>query len=105
MQSIGPGVTGRKADSDFEPLAVSPKRACLLLGVGVTRLYQLIANGELESYLDGRARRITMESVHRRVARLLAAAGGAGAATPAAPPGVAAGHVRTCPRFSGAWMN
>src|SRR6516225_3984719 len=57
-----------------EPLAVSPRHACLLLGIGTTRLYQLIGNGELESYRDGRARRITMQSIRRRVERLLAAA-------------------------------
>jgi excisionase family DNA binding protein len=72
MRSSGPGVTDR-AVSRLEPLAVSPHQACLLLGVGNTRLYELIGNGELQSYLDGRARRITMDSIHRRVARLLAA--------------------------------
>jgi|GEM_PF-1787047 len=78
MRSIHSGVAGR-ADNQLEPLAVSPRQACLLLGVGNTRLYQLIGNGELQSYLDGRARRITMESIRRRVARLLAAAGAPGA--------------------------
>ena len=74
MRSIHPGVAGR-GDNQFEPLAVSPRQACLLLGVGITRLYELIGNGELESYRDGRARRITMQSIRRRVERLLAAAG------------------------------
>jgi excisionase family DNA binding protein len=73
MRSIHPGVTGR-GDNQFEPLAVSPRQACVLLGVGITRLYELIGNGELQSYRDGRARRITTESIRRRVARLLAAA-------------------------------
>jgi excisionase family DNA binding protein len=66
MRSIHPGVTGR-GDNQFEPLAVSPRQACLLLGVGITRLYELIGNGELESYQDGRARRITMQSIRRRI--------------------------------------
>ena len=73
MRSIHPGVTGRH-DNQFEPLAVNPRQASLLLGVGITRLYELIGNGELESYRDGRARRITMQSIRRRVERLLAAA-------------------------------
>jgi len=77
MTSIHPGVTGRGAPENFEPLAVSPRQARLLLGVGTTRLYQLIGNGELESYLDGRSRRITMESIRRRITQLLAAAGAA----------------------------
>jgi hypothetical protein len=45
--------------------------------VGNTRLYELLGAGELESYLDGRARRITMASIQARVARLLSAGGGA----------------------------
>jgi len=63
----------RSRVGDFEPLAVAPKQACRLLGIGNTRLYQLIAANEVESYLDGRARRITMRSIHARIARLLAA--------------------------------
>jgi excisionase family DNA binding protein len=64
-------VTGRTFSSGVEPLAVSPRQACILLGIGNTRLYQLIGNHELESYTEGRARRITMESIRRRVAGLL----------------------------------
>ena len=56
-----------------EPLAVSPRHACLLLGIGTTRLYQLIGNGELESYLEGTARRILTASIHSYVARKVAA--------------------------------
>lgn len=85
MVTVHPRRTGR-ADNQFEPLAVSPRQACLLLGVGNTRLYQLIENGELQSYLDGRARRITVESIRRRVARLLAAAGATGTDIEAASP-------------------
>jgi excisionase family DNA binding protein len=56
---------------DDEPLVVRPKVACRLLSVGETRLYELIANGELESFKDGGARRITMASIKARVARKL----------------------------------
>ncbi len=66
----------RSRGADLEPLAVSPRQACRLLGIGNTRLYELIAAGEIESYLDGRARRITMASIRARIARLLAASGG-----------------------------
>src|SRR6516162_3530059 len=66
-----PGVMAR-GSGQLEPLAVSPRQACLLLGVGNTRLYQLIGNGELQSYREGRARRITLESIRGRVARKLA---------------------------------
>jgi excisionase family DNA binding protein len=70
MPTIHPGITGRKGGSDLEPLSVSPRQACLLLGVGNTRLYQLIGAGELEAYHEGRSRRITMASIRARVARL-----------------------------------
>lgn len=53
-----------------EPLAVSPRQACVLLGIGNTRLYALIAAGELHSYNEGRARRVTMASIRDRVSRL-----------------------------------
>ena len=59
----------------FEPLLVKPRAACSLLGCGNTRLYALLAAGELESFLDGRSRKITVESIQRYIARQLASAG------------------------------
>jgi hypothetical protein len=85
MGTIHSGITGRADDRDLEPLVVTPRQARILLGVGNTRLYQLIGNGDLESYLDGRVRRITMHSIRRRVARLLAGTG-ATEATPQPQP-------------------
>jgi excisionase family DNA binding protein len=76
MATAHPGVTGRRisdTDRPIEPLAVSPREACLLLGIGNTRLYELIRERELVTYHEGRARRITMESIHARVARLAGA--------------------------------
>src|SRR5262245_43486409 len=61
--------------SEAAPLVVSPRVACVMLDIGTTRLYQLIGTGELDSYLDGRVRRITVDSIRRRIARLLAASG------------------------------
>lgn len=72
MATIRPEITGRATGVDLEPLAVSPRQACVLLGVGNTRLYQLIDAGELETYHEGRARRITMRSIRERVTRLAA---------------------------------
>jgi len=60
---------------DAERLVVSPRGACTMLSIGITHLYQLIAARELDSYLDGRARKITVASIHRRIARRLAASG------------------------------
>lgn len=51
------------------PLVVSPKRACQLLDVKPTKLYSVLK--ELDSYLDGGARKITMASIHAYIARKL----------------------------------
>jgi excisionase family DNA binding protein len=53
-----------------KPLHVSPRQACALLNVKMTKLFQLLHEGELESHLDGGARRIPMSSIHARVERL-----------------------------------
>ena len=72
MATVNREIPGRAIADNLDPLAVSPRKARILLSVGNTRLYQLIGNGELESYLEGRSRRVTMESIRRRVAKLLA---------------------------------
>jgi hypothetical protein len=40
----------------------------------MSRVYALMRSGELDSYSDGRARRITMASIHAYIARQLAGA-------------------------------
>jgi hypothetical protein len=45
-----------------------------MLDCGNTRLYELIKNKEIESFLDGRSRKITVVSIHRYIAHRLAAA-------------------------------
>ena len=57
-----------------EPLGVPPKVGFRMIGCGVTFGYQLLSNGELESYNLGRARRITVASIKAYVARRLAEA-------------------------------
>jgi excisionase family DNA binding protein len=52
---------------------VKPRDARQLLAVGNTYLYELIAAGELDSFRDGRARKITLDSIRRYIARRLAA--------------------------------
>jgi hypothetical protein len=60
---------------DTEPtddrLVVSPRIARRLLDTGNTRLYELLTAGELDSYREGRSRKITMESIRRLVRRRL----------------------------------
>jgi excisionase family DNA binding protein len=62
----------RTATFTVEPVAVDPTVAFHMLNCGRTHGYELIAAGELESYLDGRSRKITVASVHAYVARQLA---------------------------------
>jgi hypothetical protein len=59
--------------SGTEPLVVKPKLAWVMLCCGNTRGYELLAAGELDSYLDGRSRKITVDSIHEYIARRLAA--------------------------------
>jgi hypothetical protein len=91
MTTIHPSITGRAVGEHsepehIEPMAVSPRKAGVLLDVGHTRVYQLIGNGELESYREGRARKITMRSIRARHERQLAAARGTNLATEASQP-------------------
>jgi hypothetical protein len=65
IHSTGPG--------EAEPLVVKPKLAWKLLACSNTRGYELIATGELESFLDGRSRKIIVASIHRYIARRLEA--------------------------------
>jgi hypothetical protein len=53
------------------PLLVKPKVAWKMLSCGNTRGYELLAAGELESFKDGSSRKITVESIHRYIARHL----------------------------------
>ena len=69
--------------SDDERLVVCPRRARYMLDCGNTRLYELLKNNELESYLDGRSRKIIVASIHRFIARRLAAEKAPRAATEA----------------------
>jgi excisionase family DNA binding protein len=68
------------------PLLVRPREAWRLLSCGNTHGYELLAAGELQSFLDGRRRKITVESIRAYIERRLAEAGGAPASTPTAGP-------------------
>jgi hypothetical protein len=57
-------------------LVVKPRGACVLLSIGVTRLYQLINRGDLQSFLDGKSRKITTASIRAYIARHLEVANG-----------------------------
>lgn len=59
-------------DAPPVPLLVKPREAWRLLNCSNTRGYELIAAKELESFLDGRSRKITMKSIHQYIERRLA---------------------------------
>ena len=65
---------GASPAAPAQVIAVTPAEAARLLSLGVWRVYALMRTGALQSYLDGRARRILLTSLHAYVARQLAAA-------------------------------
>jgi hypothetical protein len=61
------------ASSDWGgALVVKPKTAWRMLGCSNTYGYELLAAGALESFHDGRARKITVDSIRRYITRRLA---------------------------------
>lgn len=54
-------------------LVVSPIDAMRLLRCSRKKLYELLGSGELASYLEGRSRKIPLESIHSLIARRLEA--------------------------------
>ena len=66
-------MANRRAEAnDLDPLVVKPKVAWRMLSCGNTQGYQLLAAGELDSYKEGRARKITVASIKALVARRIA---------------------------------
>lgn len=59
---------------NHDRLLLAPERAAERLDLGRTKIFELIATGELESVKIGRARRIPEEALVAYVARLRAQA-------------------------------
>jgi excisionase family DNA binding protein len=71
IQTAGPG-----DDAQLGPngsLVATPNQTMAYIGVGREKLYQLINEGELESYTEGSSRKILWPSIHALVKRRLAA--------------------------------
>lgn len=56
----------------IKPIAVPPKVGFGMIGIGITKGYELIAAGELEAFKLGSATRITVASIEAYVGRRLA---------------------------------
>jgi excisionase family DNA binding protein len=54
------------------PVVATPNQAIQRLHVSRATLYELINNGDLESYTEGRSRRILVQSMDRYIRRRLA---------------------------------
>jgi hypothetical protein len=54
------------------PLVASPNQAMMAIQVSRKKLYELINTGELESYTEGKSRRITIKSINDYIERRLA---------------------------------
>jgi hypothetical protein len=57
---------------DPVPLVVKPKVAWKMLACSNTRGYELLAAGELQSFKDGKSRKILVASIEAYIARRLA---------------------------------
>ena len=55
---------------NLPPLLLTPLQAATVLGISRTRVFALLARGEIESVLIGRSRRIPAAALHDFVARL-----------------------------------
>jgi excisionase family DNA binding protein len=53
----------------IEPICVRINDAARMIGVGRTKLYELIATGELETVKIGKATRVTTASLHGLIDR------------------------------------
>ncbi|GGD60789.1 helix-turn-helix domain-containing protein [Croceicoccus mobilis] len=53
----------------IEPICIRINDAARMIGIGRTKLYELIANGELETVKIGKATRITTASLHGLIDR------------------------------------
>jgi excisionase family DNA binding protein len=67
---------GIEPSKGADALLVKPRAACQLLNCGRTRLYELMKQGELQSFRDGRSRKVVVQSIFDYIDRQLAASVG-----------------------------
>ena len=57
------------SDAPFDPITVRVREACRMTGIGRSKLYELIADGEIETMKVGSITLIPTESLRRFVGR------------------------------------
>jgi excisionase family DNA binding protein len=62
----------RKNAPQIEPRVTDVDGGCKRAQVGKDRFYQLLHTGEIESYLDGRSRKVVLASVDAYIDRQIA---------------------------------
>jgi hypothetical protein len=60
-------MTNTRNTYKIQPLIVSPSQACVMLSIGMTQCYALMNSGALESFKDGKSRKITVRSIETYV--------------------------------------
>ncbi len=58
--------------TSLEPLLYKPEQAAEIIGIGRSKIFELMAGGQIASVQIGRYRRIPRESLERYVRELLA---------------------------------
>lgn len=53
-----------------DPLLLTPLQAARMLGIGRSKLYELLAKGQLESVRIGNCRRVPAQALHNFLAEL-----------------------------------
>jgi len=63
---------GDSVGSRIECLVVAIPDACAMIGIGRSKLYQLLADGEIESVRVGKRRLVIVDSLRELLSRLAA---------------------------------
>jgi hypothetical protein len=53
---------------DVDPITVRPAQACKMLNLGMTRLYEMLNDGTLQSFSEGGSRYVLVSSIRQWVA-------------------------------------
>jgi hypothetical protein len=72
----GLSVSAKVGTPTSEPLAVPVRKGARLMGIGLSKAYELMKAGELETFTVGRSRLITPQAMQNFINKRQAEAGG-----------------------------